>query len=718
MKRALPLLAVVLIAACHNIPSDRYGIARLRFEGMEDMDARALLACLASQERDREVIALGVPGDPTCGEPPFDASRAELRLWTWPWAEWPLYDQTLFEQDQARIIRWYRARGYPNARIVETRITPESAQLSDVIEPDTDCERDDEDEGCRVRIVVVIDEGEPIRVRHVEVKLAEGDAVDAELRADVEGAVDLDPESRFDEYRYELGKESIRTMLAERGYCHATVEGTASIRRAALEADLEYRVALGALCYLGEITVEGNDDLPRGPILRASKLKQGELFQPSDISDAQQAVFALGAFATVEVETAVEDGATSVPVVIRVRPAQRNRFMLGGGIQTGQDITTTDADAQTLNQWDIHLLGRWENRNLFGGLRRLAIEDRVRLISNEQFPRWDGFTPRRNIGNVLTMEFEQPAFIEARTSLRITGLYDIGPDPFAGYFRQAFRAGVDVERPFWTRRIKISAGIHTAAYVVPGDPESVNDAAQDWLVTYWQQTAELDLRDEPVRTRYGAYFSLRVQEAGFGLPGNWDYVRVLPEARVYAPLPAGIVVAGRFRVGAMFIRDDFGDSVSEENPLRFGPDIHRFRGGGPISNRGFLAQHLGDGEAGGTRLWEANVELRVPINDNLWLAGFGDMGDSSREERFRWNYIQLSVGAGIRYYTIVGPIRLDVGFRVPGAQVIGGGADERFLGYCVGDDMTTIIDCQGDRYRGRLFGGPGGAIHITLGDSF
>lgn len=721
MKRSALLalaLALATATACKHIPEDRYGIARLRFEGMEDMDARALAACLASQERPREGILLGVPGSPTCGEPPFDANRVTIRLWTWPWTEWPLFDQSLFERDLERVVRWYRARGYPNARVVATRIEPETARESDLVDDQTECERDDDGEGCRVRITIVIDEGEPIHVTQVRVLHPDGADVDPELAEDLEDAVELEVEDRFDEHAYELGKEQLRLELAERGHCHATVEGEVRILRAALTAEVDYRVSPGPTCDVGEITVEGEDDLPRGPILRASDLRTGDLYQPSDISDAQQAVFALGAFATVEVEAKVEEGSNVVPVVIRVTPAQRNRFMLGGGILTGQDPTIAASDAETVRQWDVHLLGRWENRNLFGGMRRLAIEDRVRLISNEQFPRLSSFAPDQNIGNVVTIEFEQPAFIEARTSLRVTGLYDIGPDPYAAFFRQAFRAGVDFERPFWRRRIRASVGLHTAAYVVPGDPASEDDAAQDWLVTYWQQMLELDLRDQPVRTRYGAYFSVKVQEAGFGLPGNWDYVRVLPEARAYAPLPAGIVLAGRFRIGAMFLKSDFGDGVSENNPLRFGPDIHRFRGGGPISNRGFLAQRLGDGEAGGTRLWEANVELRVPINDNLWLAAFADMGDSSRAQRFRWNYIQLAVGGGLRYYTIIGPIRLDAGFRVPGAQIVGGGPDDRFLTYCRDPDTMMDIDCVSGAYHGRIFGGPGGAIHITIGDAF
>ncbi len=713
----LTLAAALLLAmACETIPADRYGIARLRIEGMEQMDARALAGCLASQERAREGIALGAPGSPSCGEPPFDTDRAEIHLWSWPWADWPLFDESLFAQDLERVIRWYRARGYPNARIVETRITPPSVATSDLVEADTECERDDEGEGCRVEITIVVEEGEPIHVTQVRVLTEDHDPAPPALRARLDEAVDLEAGDRFDEHPYERGKEQLLSLLAESGHCHARVTGEVRVVRAQLRAEVDYHVAVGPVCSVGSVEVRGNDDIPSGPILRAAGLERGQPYNPSELHDAQQAIFALGAFASVEVAARVEDDVDTVPIEIRVVPAQRNRFMVGGGIQTGQDLTTTDSDAQPVNQWDVHVLGRWENRNLFGGMRRLAIEDRVRLISNEEFPRFSAFAPDRSIGNVLTLEFEQPGFLEPRTSLKVTGLYDVGPDPYAAFFRHAVRAGISLERSFWRRRIRASAGIQSAAYLVPGSPANASDAQQDWHVMYWQQTLELDLRDRPVRTRQGVYLSLRLQEAGYLLPGSWDYIRIVPEVRAYAPLPHGLVLAGRFRVGAMFVNADFGDNVAADNPLRLGPDIHRFRGGGPVSNRGFLAQRLGDGASGGTRLWEANLELRVPMTENLWLATFADMGDSSRTNSFRFNYLQLSLGGGLRYYTIVGPIRFDVGFRVRGAQVLG--ADDRFLGYCQDATTAETSDCVGDTYRGRVFGRRAGAIHITIGDSF
>ena len=61
--------------------------------------------------------------------------------------------------------------------------------------------------------------------------------------------------------------------------------------------------------------------------------------------------------------------------------------------------------------------------------------------------------------------------------------------------------------------------------------------------------------------------------------------------------------------------------------------------------------------------------MRVPA---LPTVLFADASDVTREVgRIRLNVPHLSVGPGIRYLTPVGPFRLDIGYRVPGAQAIG-----------------------------------------------
>jgi outer membrane protein insertion porin family/translocation and assembly module TamA len=84
---------------------------------------------------------------------------------------------------------------------------------------------------------------------------------------------------------------------------------------------------------------------------------------------------------------------------------------------------------------------------------------------------------------------------------------------------------------------------------------------------------------------------------------------------------------------------------------------------------------------GGFTLWEASVELRYPLVGDLSGALFADTSDvSPRRLSFRLNRPHLSVGFGLRYDTPVGPIRFDIGVRVPGMQAPPGAADEGIPG--------------------------------------
>jgi outer membrane protein insertion porin family/translocation and assembly module TamA len=128
--------------------------------------------------------------------------------------------------------------------------------------------------------------------------------------------------------------------------------------------------------------------------------------------------------------------------------------------------------------------------------------------------------------------------------------------------------------------------------------------------------------------------------------------------------------------------------------------LRGFFGGGPGSNRGSAQREIGphglvpfynpgqstedfsgdctvdpnsspncDLPLGGFSLWEASLELRFPLTGPLRGAVFVDTGDVSPYKLdIRLNRPHLSAGLGLRYQTPIGPVRLDVGYRVPGLQ--------------------------------------------------
>ena len=697
MKRTISVcLLLAFLGGCASIPSERYGIDRLNLVGVDVMDPNALQACLATRERARISLRLGASAEPQCGTPPFDTTGPTLTFWRWPWTEWPVYDLVVLERDLQRIIRWYQARGYYEATVVDWSVDPAGAQRDDTVRESIDCDRDGVDGGCPVQITVEIAEGLPTRI--VEISITGLDALPASIRDHLPN-LPLRLGQRFDESWYEASKERLTAYLREAGYAGVAVVGRVKIVPGTHSARVSIAVSPGAPSRFGEVIVRGNGRLSPRTIRGALGIDADDPFRSSALREGQAAVFDLGAFSSVNVSHLPAGSDHRVTVIVEVVPAEPMRFQVGAGIQSGLTHLGAVDEQVEVPQWDVHMIGLWEHRNLFGGLMRFRFEDRPRVVFADSFP-----TPvEPRLGNIMTMELTRPAFLEPRVKLALSASWDVGPDPFQLFLRHQIDAGATVSRLFFGRHLRLSVGTTERLLVVPisGNNAQYGERPASSDLWYLEEAAHLDLRDDPVRTTSGLSLALQIQQAGLFLPSSWDYIKISPDLRLYAPLPWGMVLVGRFSIGALFLLDaEKGlDSTSRE----LGPTTERFRGGGGTSNRGFAPGELGDGHEGGVRSWLASAELRVPVTRDLYLTSFLDGGDVSGSQRFRFDHPQTAFGIGLRALTIIGPITLDFGWRIPTLQVL---ADTDLRAAT----SRPTIDLL-------LFEFPG-AVNLTLGDSF
>jgi outer membrane protein assembly factor BamA len=322
------------------------------------------------------------------------------------------------------------------------------------------------------------------------------------------------------------------------------------------------------------------------------------------------------------------------------------------------------------------------------------------LIFRDQFP----FMPDGGpvLGNIINVRFEQPGTFERRTKLVVSAVWDFGPDAFASFDRHDVGLKVGLERPFWNHKLLGRFAVGHDLFDITSTP--VEEGYSSYKFPYLEQQLIVDLRDDPARPRLGFYFSFLVQEsARLGGYASWNYFRMIPDARVYLPLPWSIVFAARFALGASFVSSP--SPALDVRSARLGPQNYRLRGGGAGSNRGFLAGRLGASEFGGTRRWEGSVELRIPIGGDFGVVVFGDVGDvsdSAGETKlagatlptFQFRRLNLATGLGLRYFSVLGAIRLDAGWRIPGVQTFG-----------VADDGVTL-------------GAAPSAVHFTIGEAF
>jgi outer membrane protein insertion porin family/translocation and assembly module TamA len=569
-------------------------------------------------------------------------------------------------------------------------------------------------------VQVLVEEGEPTSIGRVDVHGLDALPSDLAERAQREVARAVRVGARFEESRLDAGSQALSRVLANNGYAYVSVRPAADVDVTRNVAAVGYWVDSGRRVRIGRIDIQGLGKIPREQIVRTLGLREGGLYSRDDLDEAQRRVLDLGVFSSVRVEAqppkAQGTDSDTVPIDVRLEPARLGSVRLGAGLQLDSQHT------------DVHLVTGWEDKNFLGGLRSLQVSFFPgAVIWPTRLPELE--SPQRLLPEArLTVDLRQPGILDAATYGLVNFEGSITPvllssqrqagDPILGY--RNLRAAVGLERSLYrklhatlTQNLQISDPF---AYVGSLDPD-----ANTAIVSYPELLITLDLRDDPIEPRAGAFFSNSFQVAGVG--GKARDLKVQPDLRGYVPLGRGLTLASRASVGFLFPQN-YGDTIALDAATGSGgPNraawvrdvelmyLRGFFGGGPGSNRGYALREIGphgaipfynpsldtqqtgacavtqvtaSGELppdcrlplGGFSLWEASLELRFPITGPLRGAVFADTGDvSPYKVDIRLDHPHLSAGVGVRYGTPIGPVRLDVGYRVPGVQAPRGSDD-------------------------------------------
>jgi translocation and assembly module TamA len=214
------------------------------------------------------------------------------------------------------------------------------------------------------------------------------------------------------------------------------------------------------------------------------------------------------------------------------------------------------------------------------------------------------------------------------------------------------------------------------------------DLKDPYLLSLLEQRLLYDGRDSPLSATTGSYWSFALGEAGGPFGGDFQFFRVIGEGRTYRSLPdigawdPGLTFAGRLGWGVIL---PYGKGAEASVPY-----AERLYLGGANSVRGWGPDRLGpyvcdDGQEGfgvtrDSSTCARKFDLQVPAGGNLSLMGslevrksllfgvslalFSDVGQVwDTPEDFDYRELQVSVGAGLRYATLIGPIRADLAWR-------------------------------------------------------
>jgi outer membrane protein insertion porin family/translocation and assembly module TamA len=598
-------------------------------------------------------------------------------------------DEALLTRDLERIERFYRARGYYEARVDAARVIWTGAHSA--------------------RIEIAVSEGEPVAIAsapdgRLAVQLSGLDSLrDATTVAQIIAACPR-PGELLDEDAYERAKVAIRRTLADHGYAFARVTGQVDVDLAHHSAQLRFEIEAGPHAVFGAIAIVGLESIPEDKVRYGLLLQPGDDYSASAVEDARRSLVNLGVFSTVAVDADTHHPESGrVPLTFTLREAAPRTVRLGGGARL---------DAVELSG---NLTASWEHRNFLGGLRHLTLEARPGLVlfptRMADFPNLS--TPNRALfEGALEARLAQPSFLEGRTkgfastSLEVQPLLDADTPPDAvliGFLELAARAGL--ERPFLSHRLFVTLSLNWLAEL-PLDyrqltlgrqsPPAQAGAVEKLYIAYPDLTTRLDLRDDPLDPKRGLLLANSLQLALPALGSSVSDLRIAPEARFYVT-KSRVTLALRATTGLLFPRN-YGHTAADPSPSTVDQQILLFRGffsGGPSSNRGYAFQGVGRRSAflisddpgvpcstvapesltdprclrpvGGLTSWEMSAELRFPIRFVAPLGGvlFVDASDvEAGRAQYRFDRPHLAPGVGLRYPTPIGPVRLDLGFRL------------------------------------------------------
>jgi outer membrane protein insertion porin family len=166
-----------------------------------------------------------------------------------------------------------------------------------------------------------------------------------------------------------------------------------------------------------------------------------------------------------------------------------------------------------------------------------------------------------------------------------------------------------------------------------------------------------DSRDRVFNPTEGSKHSISVEYAGLG--GNIAFTKYLAETGWYIPLFWDTVGFLHGKTG--HVRENSGGKL---------PDYERFYLGGMNSLRGFDWQDIHvldeDGrEIGGNKFVQFNVEYLIPLLKDVGVVGviFFDAGNVYNEsEKLDLGNLRKSAGYGFRWYSPMGPMRIENGY--------------------------------------------------------
>ncbi|MBV8535147.1 MAG: BamA/TamA family outer membrane protein [Alphaproteobacteria bacterium] len=398
--------------------------------------------------------------------------------------------------------------------------------------------------------------------------------------------------------------------------------------RATKTMAVTYTVDAGPQVRFGPHTITGLVLLDAGYVERRVKWRDGDIYDARLVAATRKALTDSGLFASARIDVAPA-GADGEAVPMTIVLVERVRHSVGAVLF----YDTTEG---------IGSRAFWEERNVFGNGENLRLQGQVAQ---------DLFQGLARFRKPDVLDTDQDWLSEAE-------LADERPDPYE------------------SRRLRLYSGLerHT-------DPRQQFGGGLQFQTASVTQNALFDSVPSHVDyTLMGAPLYAKFDESDDKLNptrGHREQLTITPNAHLagvnvnFATLQAKVSGYQRLDADSRYVLAGFGGigSIVGASTERLPADQRLYVGGGG-SVRGFGYQRAGplasgDLPTGGTSSIEFGAELRVKITETIGIVPFFDAGSAYRKTLpDPGSHLFYGAGIGGRYYTPIGPLRLDIAFPI------------------------------------------------------
>jgi len=434
---------------------------------------------------------------------------------------------------------------------------------------------------------------------------------------------------------------ALTDIYADQGYAHADIYPEVGTDPENLTVNITFRLTKNEPVYFERININGNTKTRDKVIRRELRVYEQELYSSKRLKRSVADLYRLDYFEDVKVKPMRGSAEDQMILDIDVVEKSTGTFTFGGGYSAVDNLYVMASVTER------NFLGR-------GQILELAVQT--------------GGTSRQ-----YSVGFTEPWLFDIPLSAGIDA-YKMERD-YDDYDRDSFGGALRVGYPLFD----FTRGYVKYAYDV-SDIDNISVAVSPYIYSGENIESSIafsvvyDSRNRQFNPSDGSRHSLTLKYAGLG--GNIGYTKVNAETGWYFPLFWGTVG---------FLHGEGG--YIWENSNKYLPDYERFYLGGINSVRGFDWREIGpvigdDIEIGGTEFIQFNAEFLFPIIKESGLVGlfFYDAGNAWADEGESVSGLRDSYGFGIRWFSPMGPLRLERGYIIDPQPDEGSGRWEFSMG--------------------------------------